>query len=74
MGKYWGKTSSLAVLPATNSGPRPDDFSVGSVESRAAARAVAEDKDEGLDELATILNKARSMRRMSNGAKRNEQS
>jgi hypothetical protein len=34
---------------------------------------VAEDKDEGLDELATILYKARSMRRMSNGAKRNEQ-
>ena len=48
MGKYWGKDANLAVLPATNSGPRPGDFPVGSVESRAAARAMAEDKDEGI--------------------------
>src|SRR5208282_6677121 len=27
--------------PATNSGPRPADFPIGSLESRAAARAVA---------------------------------
>ena len=60
MGKYWGKDPSRTVLPATNSGPKPGDFPLGSLESRAAARAVAEDKDEGLDELATILNKARS--------------
>jgi hypothetical protein len=36
------------VLPATNLGPKPGDFPLGSLESRAAARAVAEDKDEGI--------------------------
>jgi hypothetical protein len=36
------------VLPATNSGPKPRDFPLGSLESQAAARAVAEDKDEGI--------------------------
>jgi hypothetical protein len=48
MGKYWGKDASWTVLPATNSGPKPGDFPLGSLESRAAARAVAEDKDEGI--------------------------
>jgi hypothetical protein len=66
MGKYWGKDLSRTVLPATNSGPRPGDFPVGSVESRAAARAIAENKDEGLDELATILHKARARARAKN--------
>jgi hypothetical protein len=48
MGKYWGKDASWTVLPATNLGPKPGDFPLGSLESRAAARAVAEDKDEGI--------------------------
>lgn len=42
MGKYWGKDASGTVLPATNSGHRPGDFLIGSVESRAAARAILE--------------------------------
>ena len=54
MGKYWGKDASRTVLPATNLGPKPGDFPLGSLESRAAARAVAEDKDEGID-LALFL-------------------
>ena len=33
-------------LPVTNSGPKPGDFPIGSVESRAAARALAEHKTE----------------------------
>jgi hypothetical protein len=48
MGKYWGKEMSWTVSPATNLGPKPGDFPLGSLESRAAARAVAEDKDEGI--------------------------
>jgi hypothetical protein len=37
------------ALPVTNSGPRPGDFPVGSLQSRAAARAMMERKqDEGM--------------------------
>jgi hypothetical protein len=49
MGKYWGKDAAPPVLPATNLGPKPGDFPLLSLESRAAARAMAEDKDEGID-------------------------
>jgi hypothetical protein len=33
-------------LPATDSGPKPGDFPVGSLESRATARAMLERQDE----------------------------
>jgi hypothetical protein len=36
----WGKDKNQLTLPATNSGPRPGDFPLGSAESRAAARAL----------------------------------
>ena len=49
VGKYWGKDTTLPVLPATNLGPKPGDFPLRSLESRAAARAMAEDKSEGPD-------------------------
>jgi hypothetical protein len=48
MRKYWGKDASRTVSPATNLGPKPGDFPLHSLESRAAARAAAEDKDEGI--------------------------
>jgi len=47
VGEHWGKDSTPSVLPATNLGPKPEDFPLRSLESRAAARAMAEDKSEG---------------------------
>jgi hypothetical protein len=44
VGKYWGKHMSPPALSATNSAPRPGDFPLGSVESRAVARALADGK------------------------------
>ena len=46
MGKYWGKDVSRTVLPATNLGPKPGDFPLRSLESRAAARAMVEHTGE----------------------------
>jgi hypothetical protein len=34
------------LLPVTNPGPRPGDFPIGSLESRAAARALVESKSK----------------------------
>jgi hypothetical protein len=48
VGKYWGKDTTSPVLPATNPGPKPGDFPPGSLETRARARAMGEDKDEGI--------------------------
>jgi hypothetical protein len=42
LGKYWGKDLTRPALPATNSDSRPGDFSLGSLKSRAAARALAD--------------------------------
>jgi len=39
------------LLLVTNSGPKPGDFPIGSVESRAAARALAEHKTEAKEVL-----------------------
>jgi hypothetical protein len=38
--------SKEPLLLVTNSGPKPGDFPIGSVESRAAARGLAEHKTE----------------------------
>ena len=37
------------LLPATDSGPKPGDFPVGSLESRAAARTMLERQDEAIE-------------------------
>lgn len=44
MGQPWTKHANSPLLPATNSGPRPGDFPLGSVKSRVAARALAGSK------------------------------
>ena len=49
MRKYWGKDTTPPALPATNLGPKPGDFPLHSLESIAAAPAMAEDKSEGPD-------------------------
>jgi hypothetical protein len=46
--------NSNSRLPATNSGLRPGDFPVGSVESRAAARALAEHRQSHEGGMTTI--------------------
>lgn len=48
------KETSIPLL-ATHSGPRPSDFPLGSVESRAAARAVLAAKSEQPREVLRIV-------------------
>ncbi len=42
VGKHWGNNATRPVLPATDSGPKPGDFPIGSIESRAIARALVD--------------------------------
>src|SRR5690349_6968017 len=44
--KSMSKMRKTAPLPATNSTPRPGDFPLGSVESRAAARMLAGKRED----------------------------
>jgi hypothetical protein len=46
--KILGKRYDPAGLARNKSRPQAGDFPLGSLESRAAARAMAEDKDEGI--------------------------
>ena len=88
MRKYCGKDVSRTVLPATNLGPKPGDFPVGSAESRAAARAMCDRKQSTCEKIIVTVEHIGSDRPpdiiecmsglalgySQNGAKRNEQS
>jgi hypothetical protein len=52
VGKYWGKDKNWVALPATESAINPGALPVGSIESRAAARAMAEYKDNDVIKLS----------------------
>jgi hypothetical protein len=43
------------LLPVTNPGPRPGDFPIGSLESRAAARALVESESEMKETLRIVV-------------------
>ena len=51
------KRAEHPSLPATDSGPRPADFPLGSIESRAAVRAVI-NRRAGQDEKAAAIYRA----------------
>ncbi len=55
MGKYWGKGSNRPTLPATNSNPKPGDFPVGSIESRAVARAMFDRKQSTREKIVVTV-------------------
>jgi hypothetical protein len=56
MGKYWGKDTIPPVLPATNSGPMPGDFPIGSALSRAAARLLMKERRDTRKRITIISN------------------
>ena len=56
MGKNWGKDKNQLTLPATNSGPRPGDFPLGSAKSRAAARALLRNQKSSKPRIEIVTN------------------
>jgi hypothetical protein len=56
MGNYWGKDRNQLTLPATNSGPRPGDFPLGSAKSRAAARALLRNQQASKPRIEIVTN------------------
>ena len=55
MGKYWGKDANRPALPATDSGPKPGDFPIGSIESRAFARAMCDQKKSAREKIVVTV-------------------
>ena len=51
-----GKDRTQLTLPATNSGPRPGDFPLGSAKSRAAARALLRNQQASKPRIEIVTN------------------
>jgi hypothetical protein len=56
VGKHWGKDTTSPVLPATNLGPKPGDFPLGSAKSRAAARALLRNQQASKPRIEIVTN------------------
>ena len=51
-----GKDRNQLTLPATNAGPRPGDFPLGSAKSRAAARALLRNQQASKPRIEIVTN------------------